>query len=86
MALRTARDALSRFFYQRCFWLFVMLLALIAVAPFLPATTQGRIAYNWINAFVLIATVAAVRPHALVVRHRAAARCTDACVPVVGTG
>ena len=60
MALRTARDALSRFFYQRCFWLFVMLLALIAVAPFLPATMHGRIACNWINAFVLIATVAAV--------------------------
>lgn len=60
MALRTARDALSRFFYQRCFWLFVMLLALIAVAPFLPPTPQGRIVYNWINAFVLVATVAAV--------------------------
>lgn len=59
MALRTARDALSRFFYQRCFWLFAMLLALIAIAPFLPATTQGRLVYNWINAFVLIATVAA---------------------------
>ncbi len=60
MALRTARDALSRFFYQRCFWLFAMLLVLIAITPFVPATTQGRLVYNWTNAFVLVATVAAV--------------------------
>lgn len=60
MALRTTRDALSRFFYQRCFWLFVTLLALIALIPFMPATTQGRFATNLINACVLVATVAAV--------------------------
>lgn len=60
MALRVARDALSRIFYQRCFYLFVMLLALIALAPFAPATHQGRLATNGINAFVVIATVAAI--------------------------
>jgi hypothetical protein len=60
MALRTARDALSRFFYQRCFWLFVTLLALIVLIPFMPPTTHGRFATNLVNACVLVATVAAV--------------------------
>ena len=60
MALRIARDALSRVFFQRCFYLFAMLLTLMAVAPFLPTTDGGRILTNGINAFVVIATVAAV--------------------------
>ena len=60
MALRIARDALLRIFYQRCFYLFVMLLVLIAGAPFMPETLDGRIALNAINAFVVISTVAAV--------------------------
>jgi len=60
MALRTARDAMSRIFVQRCFYLFAMLLALIVVAPFLPVTPTGRIVANVINAFVVVATVAAV--------------------------
>lgn len=60
MALRNARDVLSRIFYQRCFWLFALLLTLIAVAPFLPTTTQGKLLTNWINVFVVVATVAAV--------------------------
>jgi len=60
MALRTARDVLSRVFYQRCFYLFVLLLAFITVVPFFPVTTTGRLATNWVNAFVVVATVAAV--------------------------
>jgi hypothetical protein len=60
MALRGARDALSRIFYQRCFYLFAVLLAMIAVLPFLPATERGRIVFNTFNLFLLIATVAAV--------------------------
>jgi hypothetical protein len=60
MALRIARDAMSRIFFQRCFYLFVMLLALIVVAPFMPVTPAGRIVTNAINAFVVVATVAAV--------------------------
>ncbi len=60
MALRTARDALSHFFYQRCFWLFAMLLAMIAIIPFIPPTTQGRVVINWVNALVLVSAVAAV--------------------------
>jgi len=60
MALRTARDALSRIFYQRCFYLFALLLALIAIVPFFPESTRGRMAINWINAFLVLATVAAI--------------------------
>jgi hypothetical protein len=60
MALRVARDALSRIFYQRCFYLFAMLLALIAAAPLVPESIEGRFITNSINAFVVVATVAAV--------------------------
>lgn len=60
MALRIARDALSKVFFQRCFYLFVLLLTLVAVAPFLPVSPTGRIAANLINTFVVVATVAAV--------------------------
>ena len=60
MALRIARDALSRVFFQRCFYLFVLLLTLVAVAPFLPVSSTGRMAANAINTFVVDATVAAV--------------------------
>ncbi|MFO1306322.1 MAG: ion channel [Burkholderiales bacterium] len=60
MALRGARDALSRIFYQRCFYLFVVLLAMITVLPFVPSTDHGRFLYNLLNLFLLIATVAAV--------------------------
>jgi len=60
MTLRIARDAMSRIFLQRCFYLFVLLLALITVAPFLPGTVQGRMLANVINAFLIVATVASV--------------------------
>lgn len=60
MALRGARDALSRIFYQRCFYLFAVLLAMIAIVPFVPATDHGRIVFNLVNLFLLVATVAAV--------------------------
>lgn len=60
MALRGARDVLSRIFYQRCFYLFAVLLVMIAIVPFVPSTDHGRIVFNAINLFLLIATVAAV--------------------------
>jgi hypothetical protein len=60
MAIGATRDALSRIFYQRCFWLFVMLALLIGAVSFVPANDQGRLILNGINMFVLIATVAAV--------------------------
>ena len=60
MAIRATRDALSRIFTQRCFWLFAALLALIAAVSFVPPSDHGRLVLNAINMFVLIATVAAV--------------------------
>jgi Ion channel len=60
MAINATRDALSHIFFQRCFWLFVALVALIGAVSFVPASDHGRLALNGINMFVLIATVAAV--------------------------
>lgn len=60
MGIRQTRDALSRMFYQRCFWLFVVLIVLIGAVTFAPATDAGRLVLNGINLFLLIATVAAV--------------------------
>jgi len=60
MAIGATRDALSRIFYQRCFWLFVALVVLIGAVSFVPANDQGRLFLNGINMFLLIATVAAV--------------------------
>jgi Ion channel len=58
--IRLTRDVLSRIFYQRCFWLFAVLLALIGVVSFVPPTDQGRLVLNAVNMFALIATVATV--------------------------
>lgn len=60
MAINATRDALSHIFFQRCFWLFAALVALIGAVSFVPASDHGRLALNAINMFVLIATVAAV--------------------------
>lgn len=60
MAIRRTRDALSRIFYQRCFWLFIVLVALIAAVSFVPSDDNGRLIVNAVNMFLLIATVAAV--------------------------
>jgi hypothetical protein len=60
MAIVTTRDALSRLFSQRCFWLFSVLLVLIGAVSFVPASDHGRLFMNGINILLLIATVAAV--------------------------
>jgi len=60
MALQRAQTALSRIFYQRCFWLFLVLLGLIGAVSFVPGTDHGRLFLNGVNMFLLIATVAAV--------------------------
>ena len=60
MGIGATRDALSRIFYQRCFWLFVVLVVLIGAVSFVPATDRGRLVVNGVNMFLLIATVAAV--------------------------
>ena len=60
MGIATTRDALSRIFFQRCFWLFAVLLALIGAVSFVPGSDQGRLILNAVSLFVLIATVATV--------------------------
>ena len=60
MAIGATRDAMSRLFYQRCFWLFIALLLLIVAVSFVPANDAGRLAVNVVNMFLLIATIAAV--------------------------
>ena len=60
MGIGATRDALSRIFYQRCFWLFIVLVILIGAVSFVPADDTGRLVLNGVNMFLLIATVAAV--------------------------
>src|SRR3954447_26740673 len=60
MAIASTRDAVSRLFYQRCFWLFSALLVVVGAVSFIPASDQGRLFLNGINMFLLIATIAAV--------------------------
>ena len=60
MAIGAARERIGRVFRQRCFYLFVVLLALIGGVPFVEPTHYGRLVTNAVNLFVIIATVAAV--------------------------
>ena len=60
MAIVATRDALSRVFYQRCFWLFAALLLSIGAVSFIPATDEGRLLLSAANMLLQIATVAAV--------------------------
>lgn len=60
MAIHRARHALGRIFFQRCFYLFVVLLALISLVPFIEPTILGRTATALLNALVVVAAVAAV--------------------------
>ena len=60
MAINVARETLGRVFGQRCFYLFIVLLAMIGVVPFIEPTTFGRTLANLANLFVIVATVAAV--------------------------
>ena len=57
MAIRAARAALARIFFQRCFYLFVALLLLVTVAPLIEPTPNSRLLLNLANLFVIIAAV-----------------------------
>jgi hypothetical protein len=59
-SISITRDTLRRLFFQRCFYLFVTLLALIALAPFIEPEQGGILVRNVINAFVILSAVAAV--------------------------
>lgn len=65
MGLERARVAVGRVFFERCFWLFAVVVTMIAVTPFIEPTTYGRLALGALNAFVVVASVAAVGRSAL---------------------
>jgi hypothetical protein len=58
--LDRARDAVALIFAGRCFWLFAVLLALIAGVPFIEPTPLGRLLIGSVHVFVIVAAVAAV--------------------------
>ncbi len=60
MAIERARTALGQVFFQRCFYLFIALLALMMVAMLLEPTPRARILLNAINLLIDVAAVAAV--------------------------
>ena len=60
MAIRLAQRALGRIFFQRCFYLFVVLLAFDAVIPFIDLGPHGKFAVNLLNCLVTVSAVAAV--------------------------
>jgi Ion channel len=60
MAIGATREVLSRIFYQRCFWLFCVLIALIGAVSFVSPNDHGRLILNAVNMLTVIATIAAV--------------------------
>jgi Ion channel len=60
MGISRLQSNVGRIFRQRCFYLFVSLIVLIAVAPFAAESTNGRLAIQCVQVLVLIAAVAAV--------------------------
>ncbi|HKU89816.1 MAG TPA: ion channel [Steroidobacteraceae bacterium] len=63
-SIEIPRAALRRVFFQRCFYLFVVLLALIGVSPFIEGT-RGTYLLAGFNAFVVLAAAAALGRTAL---------------------
>ena len=60
MAILKLQSTFARVFRQRCFYLFLSILGLIVVAPFLTGSLRGRVLVQAIQVLVLIASVAAV--------------------------
>ena len=63
-SIEIPRAALRRVFFQRCFYLFVVLLALIGVSPFLEGA-RGTYLLAGLNAFIVLAAAAALGRTAL---------------------
>jgi hypothetical protein len=60
MAIRQARELLGRVFFQRCFYLFIVLLAFDLVVPFLEPGPHGKFIINCLNCLIIVCAVAAV--------------------------
>jgi hypothetical protein len=58
--IERARSTLALIFAGRCFWLFAVLLALVAIVPFVEPTPIGRLAVGATHVFVIVAAVAAI--------------------------
>ena len=63
-SIEIPRAALRRVFFQRCFYLFVVLLSLIGVSPFIEGA-RGTYLLAGFNAFVVLAAAAALGRSAL---------------------
>jgi hypothetical protein len=54
------RETIGRVFFQRCFYLFLVMVVLVAGAPLVEPTPASRLALNTINLLVVLSAVAAV--------------------------
>ncbi len=60
MTIGRARETVGRVFFERCFYLFIVMLALVAGAPLVEPTPTSRLLFNAVNLLVVISAVAAV--------------------------
>lgn len=60
MLIKGAGRVLGDIFYQRCFYLFLVLMFFIAAVSFIEPTPLGRITITCVNAFLVVATVVSV--------------------------
>jgi hypothetical protein len=60
MGIARLQSSFGRIFRQRCFYLFVALLALLSAGPFVESLPGGRVLIGGLHVLVLVAAVAAV--------------------------
>jgi hypothetical protein len=60
VAIGIARHLLGRVFFQRCFYLFVLLLAFDLVAPFIDPGPHGKFTISFLDCLIIVSAVAAV--------------------------
>jgi hypothetical protein len=60
MLIRNAGRLVGKIFFQRCFYLFLVLMLFLGAVPFIEATPVGRFATNCVNTFIIVAAVASV--------------------------
>ena len=60
MAIRVAQQLLGRIFFQRCFYLFILLLAFDLVVPFVDPGPHGKFLINSLSCLIVVSAVAAV--------------------------
>ena len=60
MDIDRARETVGRVFFERCFYLFIIILVLVAGAPLVEPTPTSRFMFNVVHLLVVISVVAAV--------------------------